>query len=75
MNELFFFLASATGRIGRVLAGLVLVVAGLIILQGTAGIVLAAVGLVPIAAGLFDLCLFAPLAGLPVAGSRLRQAR
>ncbi len=53
---------STAGRIGRVLAGLVLIVIGVAI-GGTGGIVLAIVGVVPLAAGIAGACLAAPLLG------------
>ena len=74
MNGLFRFLASTTGRIVRAVAGLALILIGLLAVGGVGGWILAIVGLVPLAAGLFDFCVFAPLAGLPFVGSRLRDA-
>jgi hypothetical protein len=74
MNALFAFLASPAGRVVRVVAGLALILIGLLVVQGTWGWVLALVGLVPLLAGLFDYCVFAPLARLPFSGKALRQA-
>ena len=74
MNGLFRFLASTAGRIVRAVAGLALILIGLLAVGGVGGWILAIVGLVPLAAGLFDFCVFAPLAGLPFVGSRLRDA-
>jgi hypothetical protein len=74
MNALFAFLASSAGRVVRVVAGLALILIGLLVVQGTWGWVLALVGLVPLLAGLFDYCVFAPLARLPFSGKALRQA-
>lgn len=74
MNALFAFLASSAGRAVRAVAGLALILVGLLVVQGTWGWVLAIVGLAPLLAGLFDFCLFAPLARLPFAGKALRQA-
>jgi hypothetical protein len=65
-------LSSTRGRIGRVVAGLALIVGGLFALGGAVGIVLAAVGLVPLVAGVFDLCLFSALFGGPLRGSSVR---
>jgi hypothetical protein len=73
MKAFFRFLASPTGRLVRVVAGLVLIVVGIAVVQGAVGWILAIVGLVPLAAGVFDRCVFAPLFGLPFAGPRLRQ--
>lgn len=64
------FMSSSAGRWLRVVAGAVLVVVGLLI--GGAGLVLSAVGLVPLLAGLFDVCVFAPLAGMPFVGKAFR---
>jgi len=74
MKAFFTFLASPTGRIVRIVAGLALILVGWLALGGLGGWILAIVGLVPLAAGLFDLCVFAPLFGLPFVGPRLRQA-
>ena len=65
-------MSSTRGRIGRVIAGLALIVGGLVALGGTAGIVLAAIGLVPLLAGAFDVCIFSALFGGPLRGSDVR---
>ncbi len=59
------FMSSWTGRLIRILAGIVLIWLGLSIVQGIGGWVLAMVGLLPLVAGLFNFCLFAPLFGGP----------
>jgi hypothetical protein len=73
MNPLIKFLASTTGRIVRVVAGAALVTWGLIGLGGPIGIVVAVIGAVPLLAGLFDFCVFAPLFGAPLSGSKIRS--
>jgi DUF2892 family protein len=62
------FMATTIGRTLRVVAGIVLIVLGLMSVQGTRGIVLAGIGLVPLVAGLFNVCLIAPLLGMPLNG-------
>jgi hypothetical protein len=74
MNGLFSFLASTAGRWTRAVAGIILIVLGLWLVQGVWGWVLAIVGLIPLAAGVFDVCVFAPLFGLPFVGDSLRKA-
>ena len=74
MKALFSFLASPVGRVVRMVAGAALIVVGLLVVEGAWGWILAVVGLVPLLAGLFDYCVFAPLAKLPFVGSRLRKA-
>lgn len=74
MKAAFGFLGSMTGRIVRAVAGIILIVIGLLLVKGTGGWVLAIVGLLPVAAGVFDVCLFAPLFGLPFRGAALRKA-
>jgi hypothetical protein len=71
MLSLFGFLGSSTGRVVRAVAGVVLIALGAVI-GGVGGIILAVIGLLPLAAGVFDFCLFAPLAGLPFNGAALR---
>lgn len=66
------FLASPTGRIVRVVAGVVLIVLGLLVVKGTAGLILVVVGLVPLLAGVFDVCVFAPLFGASFFGKEIR---
>jgi hypothetical protein len=49
-----------------------LIVLGLSVIGGVGGVIVAVIGLLPLAAGVFDFCLFAPLAGLPFNGAALR---
>ena len=72
MNPFVKFMASQTGRITRVIAGVALIAWGLLGLTGTAGIIVAVVGLVPLLAGLFDVCVFAPLFSNPFRGRAIR---
>lgn len=71
MNGFIGFMSSSAGRVLRMVAGIALIVLALSG-QDSGGMVLAVVGLVPLAAGVFDLCLFAPLAGLPLQGAKIR---
>lgn len=73
MHALFAFLASSTGRLIRIMAGIGLIGVGIAWVQGGWGLLLSIVGLVPLLAGLFDWCVFAPLFGLPFTGDRLRS--
>ena len=66
------FLASGAGRVTRIVAGLVLIVAGLLTIGGVAGLIVALVGAVPLLAGIFDVCVFAPLFGQPFSGPAIR---
>ena len=72
MNPFVKFMASTTGRIVRVVAGIALVLWGIMGLGGTLGIVVAVIGAVPLLAGLFDFCVFAPLFGNPLSGTKIR---
>jgi hypothetical protein len=74
MNPLVKFMASAGGRIARIVAGVLLIAAGLFAIQGTAGIIVAVVGVLPLLAGVFDFCAFAPLFGAPLSGPKVRSA-
>jgi len=73
MNPFVKFMASTTGRIVRIVAGIALIVWGLMGLGGTIGIVVAVIGAVPLLAGLFDFCVFAPLFGNPLSGPKIRE--
>ncbi len=75
MNPFISFMASTTGRLVRILAGIVLIAWGVLGLSGTTGIIVAIVGVVPLLAGLFDFCIFAPLFGCPLSGSRIRAGK
>jgi len=66
------FMASGLGRGLRIVAGIILMVVGLAVVGGTGGIVLAVIGLVPLLAGIFDVCLLAPLFGAPLKGADVR---
>jgi hypothetical protein len=67
------FMASTTGRLIRIVAGIALIALGLLVVKDTGGIVLAVVGLVPLLAGILDFCIFAPLFGAPLSGSAIRK--
>jgi len=71
MKTLFAFMASPAGRLARAAAGVVLIVPGIAL--GGGGWILAAVGLVPLLAGVFDVCLLAPLFHQPVRGAEFRR--
>ncbi|GAC1645450.1 MAG: hypothetical protein NVS4B8_16920 [Herpetosiphon sp.] len=67
------FMASGTGRLARIIAGGVLILGGWLLVQGPARYLIVAIGLVPLAAGLFDICLMAPLFGCPLSGAAIRK--
>lgn len=66
------FMAKPGGRIGRVIAGVILIALGIFVVNGTGGIILIVVGAVPFLAGLFDVCVFSPLFGGPFLGPKMR---
>lgn len=65
------FMSSGAGRLARIVAGSGLIVAGALL--GGGWLALVVVGLVPLAAGVFDFCLFAPLARRPFRGPAFRR--
>jgi hypothetical protein len=73
MDAFFRFIAGPVGRLIRAVAGLILIAVGLLWIHGVVGWIVAIIGLVPLAAGLFDVCVFAPLFGLPFQGEQLRR--
>ena len=75
MNPFVKFMASAAGRITRVVAGIILIALGLFVIHGVGGYIVAIVGLVPLLAGLFDFCVFAPLFGAPMSGPKIRAGK
>jgi hypothetical protein len=66
------FMASPAGRITRIVAGILLIVIGLLV-GDTVGIIIALVGLIPLLAGVFDVCVLAPLFGDPFSGEGIRS--
>ena len=75
MNPFVAFMASSTGRLVRIIAGIALVAVGLLLVKDTVGIIVAVVGLVPLLAGVFDFCVFAPLFGNPFSGTKIRAGK
>jgi len=75
MNPFVKFMASSAGRLVRIVAGLALILWGLMGLSGTTGTLVAVIGAVPLLAGLFDVCLFAPLFGAPWSGPKIRAGK
>lgn len=72
------FMASGFGRGLRSVAGLVIIGAGVYLLTAgsiAVGAILTVVGLVPFLAGVFDLCILAPLFGCPIPGARARMCQ
>ncbi len=61
------FMATPTGRGIRVVAGLVMIVAGLVI-GSAGGYLLAVVGVVPLLAGALNVCMIAPVLKAPFSG-------
>ena len=59
------FMNTSTGRVIRVVGGLVVLAAG-ILLGGTVGTALAVFAVLPIATGVFGLCPINPLFGQPM---------
>jgi uncharacterized membrane protein HdeD (DUF308 family) len=73
MKSFFKFLASTNGRIVRIVAGIILIAIGLFANMNTVvGYILIVIGLIPLLAGIFDVCVFAPLFGRPFSGKKLR---
>jgi hypothetical protein len=75
MNPFIKFMASTAGRIVRIVVGAALIAWGLLGLGVTAGIIVVVVGAIPLLAGLLDFCIFAPLFGAPLSGSKIRAAK
>ena len=75
MNPFVSFMASATGRVVRIVAGLALIAWGWFSLTGTTGIIVMVIGALPLVAGVFDFCIFAPLFGAPLSGPKIRAGK
>lgn len=74
MNSFVHFMASATGRLLRIVAGAALIAWGLISMTGSNGYIVAAIGALPILTGIFNICVIAPLLGAPISGWKTRAA-
>ena len=66
------FMASNMGRILRIIAGIVLIAVGFT-MKSTGGYVIAVIGALPLLAGIFDVCIFAPLFKMPFTGKKIRS--
>ncbi len=66
---------STAGRILRIVVGLAMIGIGLFAVQGPVGIATAVVGAVPLAAGVFDVCLMAPILSVPWSGAKIRSMK
>ena len=72
MKQLVSFMASAAGRLLRIVAGSGLIAWGMLGIGGSDGMVIAAIGVVPILTGTFNICVLGPLLGAPLSGSKAR---
>ena len=68
----FRFMASIPGRLTRGALGVTMIVGGFAA-EPPGGLYYAAAGMLPLVAAVLDLCLLAPLWGLPLMGNELRQ--
>jgi hypothetical protein len=75
MNPFVMFMASTTGRIVRIVAGITLITWGQLGLGGTTGTIVIFVGVLPLLSGMFDFCVFAPLFGFPLSGPKIRTRK
>ncbi len=66
------FMTSGTGRIARIVLGIVVIALGQLVVQGTPGTIMSVVGLIPIAGGLFDFCLVGAAMGYGFQGAQAR---
>lgn len=65
------FMNSSFGRLSRMFLGTLIVWYGAK-MGGALGNIMAILGIVPFFAGLFNLCLLAPLFGYPVSGKKMK---
>jgi hypothetical protein len=73
MNNLFKFLAAPAGRWVQGIAGSACVMLALFWMDTTHGAIVGMLGLVLLADAVFDICLAAPLCGMPFQGLYLRK--
>jgi len=75
MNPFTRFMQTPAGRSSRIVAGIALVAGGILGVGGPAGYLLAGIGLVPLGAGLFDICVMAPIFKIPFRGAKIRAMK
>ncbi len=73
MLGFFKFLASKSGRAVQGVVGSLLIMLALYWVNTTPGAVVGILGLILLACGVFDVCAFAPLWGMPFGGPSLRK--
>ena len=74
-NAFACFMAGAAGRGIRIVAGLALLALGWARIGTTSGTVLMIIGVFPLLAGVFNVCLIAPLIGAPFSGHAALESR
>ena len=67
------FMASGTGRLLRIIAGVAIIAWGWSRHGQAVGIIAMVAGLVPLLAGVFNVCVIAPIIGAPFAGRDARK--
>ncbi len=68
------WMAQPIGRLIRIIAGIVLIALGLGVIGDTVGLIVAIIGVLPILAGVFNVCLIAPLIGAPFQGKKALES-
>ncbi len=68
------FMATPIGRLLRIGIGVILIAVGVLAIPGVIGKFVALIGLAPIIAGAFNVCLIAPIIGVPFRGEDLPGA-
>lgn len=67
------FMTGTTGRLLRIVAGIVLMTVGVLVVKDTLGTILAVVALIPIAGGVLDFCIVGAVLGYPFRGAAARE--
>jgi hypothetical protein len=67
------FLNSPSGRVLRIVVGLVFIVLGIMYCQHTLGVISLVWGFVPLSAGVLDICFVSALLGGPLSGKKIRS--
>lgn len=67
------FMTGNTGRMLRIIAGIILMTVGVLVVKDTLGTVLAVVALIPLAGGVLDFCIVGAVLGYPFRGAAARE--
>lgn len=67
------FMSTLWGRLLRIIGGIALMLIGWFYFQNPLGYLMMTVGVLPVSAGIFDVCILAPIFDAPFTGEEIRD--